>query len=108
MTRTSSPSVVGTWLRNIEPNLPAPMRPTRTGRPASARARSRSWRNIARSGCGSGQAGVPAPAPALSPAPTSSVRQSSASGSMGAKSRWAIHALRWKRRMWLSTWQSDR
>ena len=31
---------VGTWARNIEPNLPAPIRPTRTGRPASARAAS--------------------------------------------------------------------
>ena len=36
------------------------------------------------------------------------VRQSSGNASMGAKSRWAIHSGRLKRRMWFSTWQSDR
>ena len=36
------------------------------------------------------------------------VRQSSGSASMAAKSRWAIHSGRLKRRMWLSTWHSDR
>src|SRR6185437_11565358 len=34
---TSMPGVVGTWLRNMEPNFPAPIRPTRTGRPSSMR-----------------------------------------------------------------------
>src|SRR5687768_8935770 len=34
------PTVVLTWARNIEPNLPAPTSPTRTGSPRSARARS--------------------------------------------------------------------
>ena len=37
-----------------------------------------------------------------------SVRQLSDNGSMGAKSRWAIHSGRLKRRMWLSTWHSER
>src|ERR1700730_15138717 len=37
---TWNPGVRGAWARNIEPNLPAPMRPMRTGFPASARARS--------------------------------------------------------------------
>jgi len=37
MTETSSPAIVGTWFRNIEPNLPAPIRPTRTGFPEAAR-----------------------------------------------------------------------
>ena len=36
------------------------------------------------------------------------VRQSSGSASMGLKSRWAIHPGRLKRRMWFSTWHSDR
>ncbi len=31
MTVTSRPAIVGTWDRNIEPNLPAPISPTRTG-----------------------------------------------------------------------------
>ena len=34
---TSSPGVVGACDRNIEPNLPAPIRPTRTGFPLCAR-----------------------------------------------------------------------
>jgi hypothetical protein len=37
MTETSSPAIIGTWFRNIDPNLPAPISPTRTGRPAAAR-----------------------------------------------------------------------
>jgi hypothetical protein len=41
---TSRPGIVGTWARNIEPNLPAPIRAARTGRPASARA----WRRTVR------------------------------------------------------------
>src|SRR5262249_2786322 len=40
MPRMWSPGVRCACARNIEPNLPAPMRPTRTGLPASARARS--------------------------------------------------------------------
>ena len=47
MTATSSPAIVGTWFRNIEPNLPAPISPTRTGFPAAARCCSRRWRFIA-------------------------------------------------------------
>ena len=35
---TSRPAIVGTCARNIEPNLPAPISPTRTGLPASTRA----------------------------------------------------------------------
>ena len=38
--RPRGPGVVGTWDRNIEPNLPAPIRPTRTGLPGSRRAAS--------------------------------------------------------------------
>jgi uncharacterized protein (DUF849 family) len=38
MHATSSPGVVGTCARNIEPNLPAPISAVRTGRPASHRA----------------------------------------------------------------------
>jgi len=37
MTAISTPGIVGAWFRNIEPNLPAPISPTRTGRPAAAR-----------------------------------------------------------------------
>src|SRR6266851_6451160 len=44
---TWNPAVRGAWARNIEPNLPAPINPTRTGRPASARARSFACRFIA-------------------------------------------------------------
>ena len=33
------PGVAGAWLRNMDPNLPAPISPTRTGLPASARRR---------------------------------------------------------------------
>jgi hypothetical protein len=47
MTETTSPAIVGTWFRNIEPNLPAPIRPTRTGFPAVARWCSRRWRFMA-------------------------------------------------------------
>ena len=36
------------------------------------------------------------------------VRQSSGNASMGLKSRWAIHSGRLKRRIWFSTWHSDR
>src|SRR5688572_18571649 len=43
------PGVVRTWARNIEPNLPAPISPTRTGSPASARAFSIRERFIASS-----------------------------------------------------------
>jgi len=46
--------------------------------------------------------------PTLSRAGSGWVRQSSASASMGAKSRWAIHSGRVKRRMWLSTRHRDR
>src|SRR5215813_9093722 len=38
MTGTSSPGTCGTWDRNIEPNLPAPISATRTGLPAARRA----------------------------------------------------------------------
>ena len=31
ITETSKPLVLGTWLKNIEPNLPAPIRATFTG-----------------------------------------------------------------------------
>ncbi len=41
---TISPGIVGTCPRNIEPNLPAPIMPTRTGRPLSARICSREKR----------------------------------------------------------------
>ena len=34
----------GTWARNIEPNLPAPISPTRTGWPAAARSVASVWR----------------------------------------------------------------
>src|SRR5215471_2308334 len=44
---TSSPGIVGTWFRNIEPNLPAPISPTRTGLLVAARCCSRRWRFIA-------------------------------------------------------------
>ena len=37
-----SPGVRRTWLRNMEPNLPAPIRATRSGRPSAAR-----WASIA-------------------------------------------------------------
>jgi len=37
MTAISTPGIVGAWFRNIEPNLPAPISPTCTGRPAAAR-----------------------------------------------------------------------
>src|SRR5262249_26722801 len=40
MPRRCSPGVRCAWARNIEPNLPAPMRPTRTSSPRSARAAS--------------------------------------------------------------------
>ena len=43
------------------------------------------------------------PTTAATRAWTSSVRQSSASGSIAVKSRCAIHSFRLKRRMWLST-----
>ena len=42
MTGTSSPGMVGTWARNMEPNLPAPIRATRTERPL-ARWAARRW-----------------------------------------------------------------
>jgi len=38
MAATSSPGVVGTCDKNIEPNLPAPISTTRTGFPAATRA----------------------------------------------------------------------
>ena len=41
MPESASPGVLGTCERNIEPNLPAPMRAARTGRPASTRRCSR-------------------------------------------------------------------
>jgi hypothetical protein len=44
ITATSIPGMVGTWLRNIEPNLPAPISPTVTGFPAAARSLARRWR----------------------------------------------------------------
>ncbi len=37
ITATSMPGVVGTWARNIEPNFPAPISPTRTGLAAATR-----------------------------------------------------------------------
>ena len=78
----------GTWARNIDPNLPAPIRPTRTGRPAARRSTASRCRFIG--------------------AATSSVRQSSANASIGVKSRWAIHSARLNWRMWLSTRHSER
>ncbi len=38
MATTFSPGAVGTCARNMEPNLPAPIRPTRTGLPPAAAA----------------------------------------------------------------------
>src|SRR5262249_54030418 len=38
------PSVKRTWETNMVPNLPAPMRPTVTGRPAACRSSSMAWR----------------------------------------------------------------
>ena len=34
---TWKPAVMRAWAKNMDPNLPAPIKPTRTGRPASAR-----------------------------------------------------------------------
>ncbi len=45
--RTCSPGVVRACARNIEANLPAPMTPTRTGRPSAARALRRRARFMA-------------------------------------------------------------
>ena len=94
MTLTSRPPVVGAWLRNIEPNLPAPISATRTGRAAAARSRSWSWIYTARSGrrFGEREFGDAVVSERLD----------------GRKSRWATHSGRLKRRMWLSTWQSER
>jgi hypothetical protein len=41
MTAISTPGMRGAWFRNIDPNLPAPISPTLTGRPAAARPRAR-------------------------------------------------------------------
>ena len=78
------PVVRRAWDKTMAPNLPAPIRPTRTGRPASARAAKRAWRFMALSF-----------APASARQAASASRQSSASGVIGVKSRWAIHSARW-------------
>src|SRR5471032_421851 len=44
------PGVVGIWLRYIEPNLPAPITPMRSGLASAARAMSMRWRLIVSSG----------------------------------------------------------
>ncbi len=90
---TWSPVVRGACARNIEPNLPAPMRPTRTGLPASARALSFAWRFMRYSA-------------AVRCAPLS--RQSSGRMSIGVKSRLAIQLGRLKRRIALSQRLSER
>src|SRR5471032_1543312 len=46
ITAISRPGVVGTWHNSIEPNFPAPIKPTRTGLPVAARSCSRRWRLI--------------------------------------------------------------
>src|SRR5215813_11396668 len=43
------PSVQRAWARNMVPNLPAPIRPTVTGRPAACRPSSMAWRFTERS-----------------------------------------------------------
>src|SRR6516165_10682921 len=43
------PSVKRAWARNMVPNLPAPIRPTVTGRPAACRPSSMAWRFTERS-----------------------------------------------------------
>ena len=56
----------GAWARNIEPNLPAPIRPTRTGRPAARRSTASRCRFIARRPTRSGSR-RPTPRSARSP-----------------------------------------
>src|SRR5579859_6787801 len=46
ITAISSPGVVGICDSSIEPNLPAPIRPTRTGLPLAVRSCSKRWRLI--------------------------------------------------------------
>ena len=48
MPATCMPSVSRAWARNMEPNFPAPMRPTVTGFPAALRASSNRWRFMAK------------------------------------------------------------
>ena len=57
------PGVWRAWARNIVPNLPAPIRPTRIGAPAAARCASIRWRFMTYPGTGSFPAASPPQAP---------------------------------------------
>src|SRR5690606_15854169 len=48
MPTTCTPGMRGAWARYMEPNLPAPTRAIRTGRPSAARCRSLLWRLMVR------------------------------------------------------------
>ena len=81
MTATSTPGIVGTWFRNIEPNLPAPIRPTRTGRPGGGALLQQAMEvhGLFRRRCWSRRG-------------RNRAARSSATGSIGVKSRCAIHS----------------
>ena len=60
------PGVSRACARNMVPNLPQPISPTRTGRPASARSESRRWRFMLASKAGTPPAACAATAAAAS------------------------------------------
>src|SRR5271165_3854291 len=52
MAATCTPGVLGTWARYMAPNLPAPIKPTVSGLPCSARSWSCAYRPTARAASG--------------------------------------------------------
>ena len=103
-----TPGVRGTCARYIAPNLPAPIRPTRSGLPSAARCwslacRLMSGRHLQLVGRGLERARRRAVLPRQVDRVVASAGNRRAGISIGVKSRCAMYSGRLKRRMWLET-----